>query len=134
MKASSLSFRTAVVFAIVGICMGIGMAMSQNHSISPAHAHLNLLGWVSLFLIGVFYRLHPALDASRLAFVQVCLWIAGTVVLTVGVTALYAGYPSADPIAAIGSLIILAGVLLFAFLVFRPEPKGSRSAGLAPAE
>ena len=33
--------------------MGIGMAASQNHSIMPAHAHLNLLGWVSLFLFGI---------------------------------------------------------------------------------
>lgn len=134
MKASSLSFRMAVFFALIGILMGIGMAMSQNHSISPAHAHLNLLGWVSLFLIGVFYRLHPALDASRLAVIQVWIWIVGTVILTVGVTAIYAGYPSADPVAAIGSLIVLAGILLFAFLVFRPEPKDSRTSGLAPAE
>lgn len=134
MKASSLSFRTAVVFAIIGVCMGIAMAMSQDHSVSPAHAHLNLLGWVSLFLIGIYYRLHPALDAGRVALIQVCIWIAGTVVLTTGVTLLYLGYTGAEPIAAIGSIIILVGLLVFAYLVFRPAPRDSRSAGLAPAE
>jgi hypothetical protein len=64
MKASSLSFKAAVLFAIVGVGFGIAMAMSQDHSVAPAHAHINLLGWVSLFLIGIYYRLHPALDAT----------------------------------------------------------------------
>src|SRR5437764_922833 len=47
MKASILSFRTAVLIVIVGMIWGIVMAISQDHSTFPAHAHLNLLGWVS---------------------------------------------------------------------------------------
>ena len=74
MTASSLSFRLAVLFVIAGIAMGIGMAASQNHAIMPAHAHLNLLGWVSLFLFGVYYERRPTIDRSRLAMVQVILW------------------------------------------------------------
>ena len=70
MKASSLSFKLAVLFVIAGMAMGIGMAATHNHSIMPAHAHLNLLGWVSLFLFGIYYKLHPALEESRLALVQ----------------------------------------------------------------
>lgn len=70
MKASSLCFRAAVLFGIAGMAWGIGMALRGDHSQFPAHAHLNLLGWVSLFLIGVFYRLHPALERSRIARVQ----------------------------------------------------------------
>ena len=48
----------------------------------PAHAHLNLLGWVSLFLFGVFYQLHPAIDCSRAALVQVAVLDCGSVILT----------------------------------------------------
>jgi hypothetical protein len=48
-RASSLSFKAAVVFALAGMVMGIAMAASHDHSVFPAHAHLNLLGWVSLF-------------------------------------------------------------------------------------
>jgi peptidoglycan/LPS O-acetylase OafA/YrhL len=134
MKASSLSFKTAVLFAIAGMAMGIAMAASHDHAVMPAHAHLNLLGWVSLFLIGAYYRFNPALDASRAAVVQVGVWILGTIVLTTGVTAIYLGNPSAEPIAVVGSLIILADMLFFAFLVYRPAAKDSRAAGLAPAE
>ena len=66
---------------IVGMIWGIVMAISRDHSAMPAHAHLNLLGWVSLFLFGIFYHLHPAIDRSRAALVQVTVWIIGTVVL-----------------------------------------------------
>lgn len=66
MKASTLSFCSAVCLGIAGMIIGIIMAASGNHSVFPAHAHLNLLGWVSLFLIGIFYRLHPIAIAGSL--------------------------------------------------------------------
>jgi len=121
MKASSLSFCTAVCFGIVGMTIGIAMAASGNHSAFPAHAHLNLLGWVSLFLIGIFYRFHPALDRSRIALIHVVIWICGTIVLTCGVAAIYLGRPDLEPVAIAGSLAVLGDMLLFAYLVFRNE-------------
>jgi hypothetical protein len=135
MKASVLSFRAAVLLVIAGMLWGIAMAITEDHSTMPAHAHLNLLGWVSLFLFGVYYHLHPAIDRSRLASVQVWIWIAGTIVLTIGVGLVHSGRAIGDPIAAISSLIVLADTLLFAWLVFRGEPveqAGQRSA--VPAE
>ena len=121
MTASSLSFKLAVLVVIAGMAMGIGMAAAHDHSIMPAHAHLNLLGWVSLFLFGIYYKLHPALERSRLAFVQVVIWSVGTVVLTIGVAAIHLGYEAAEPVTAMASFIVLAAMLLFAYLVFRPS-------------
>ena len=112
MKASSLSFPAAVVMVLAGMVWGIVMAISQDHSAMPAHAHLNLLGWVSLFLFGIFYHLHPALDRSRAALVQVGLWIVGTVILTTGVGLIHTGHDVGEPIAAAGSFIVLAAMLL----------------------
>ena len=120
MRASSLSFRLAVLFVIAGMAMGIGMAATQNHAIMPAHAHLNLLGWVSLFLFGIYYERRPAIDSSRLAKIQVVLWSLGTVVLTIAVAAIHLGYTAADPVAAMASLLVLAAMILFAYFVFRP--------------
>jgi cbb3-type cytochrome oxidase subunit 1 len=121
MRASTLSFCSAVCLLIVGMLIGITMAASGNHSVYPAHAHLNLLGWVSLFLIGIYYRLHPALDTSRVALVNVIIWICGTIVLTCGVAAIYLGRPDLEPVAIAGSLTLLADMLLFTYLVFRNE-------------
>ena len=121
MKASALCFRAAVLFVLVGMSWGIAMAISQNHAAMPAHAHLNLVGWVSLFLFGIYYRLHPALERSRAALLQASVWILGTVVMIAGVGLIYSGHPEADPIAAIGSIILLIGMLVFGWVVYRGE-------------
>jgi FtsH-binding integral membrane protein len=135
MRASSLSFQAAVLFVIAGMAWGIAMAISQNHAPMPAHAHLNLLGWVSLFLIGIYYRLNPSLDASRAALLQVWVWIAGTVVLVAGVGLIYTGHPEADPIAAVGSFIVLIAALMFAWILYRRERTDPVKSPLgAPAE
>lgn len=125
MKASTLSFFAAVIAVLVGMSWGIVMAMSHDHSAMPAHAHLNLLGFVSLFLFGIFYRLHPALDVSRAAWIQVWIWIVGTVVLTVGVAMIHAGNKSGEPIAGIGSFVVLGDMLLFGWLMVRYERRAA---------
>lgn len=121
MKASSLSFPAAVLMVVAGMVWGIVMAISNDHSAMPAHAHLNLLGWVSLFLFGIFYHLHPTIDRSRTALIQVGTWIIGTVILTVGVGLVHTGHDIGDPIAAAGSFVVIVSMLLFGWLVVRRE-------------
>jgi len=133
MKASSLSFKGAVLCVIAGMAWGLHMAITDDHSAFPAHAHLNLVGWVSLFLIGIYYRLHPALERARSAHVQIWSWLVGTVVMAIGVGLVHTGTAAGEPLAAGGSLIVFASALLFAWLLFRTERAGS-SALPAPAE
>jgi len=121
MKASSSSFQAAVLMVVAGMIWGIVMAASGDHSAMPAHAHLNLLGWVSLFLFGIFYHLHPVIDRSRTALVQVAVWVVATVVMAVGVGLVHTGHEIGDPIAAVSSLVVLLDMLLFGWLVFRRE-------------
>ena len=135
MRASSASFQAAVLFVLAGMLWGLQMAISNDHSAFPAHAHLNLLGWVSLFLFGIYYRLNPALDRSKAALVQVGIWSLGTVVMGVGVGLVHTGHEAGDPIAAVGSLIVLAGMITFGWLVFRAERAPAREQlSMAPAE
>ena len=102
------------------------MAISHDHSAFTAHSHLSLLGWVSLFLFGVYYRLHPLLDQSRAASIQVWVWILGTIIIAIGVGLVHTGYEAAEPMAAVGSLVVLAAMLMFGWLVYKSEhaPEG----------
>ena len=128
MRASSLCFQAAMVW-------GLQMAISADHSAFPAHAHLNLLGWVSLFLFGIYYRLHSSLDESRGALIQVWIWIIGTVVVAIGVALVHTGHQEADPIAAVGSFVVLAAMLMFAWLVYRCErTPAAHCSSIMPAE
>ncbi len=121
MKASSLCFKVAVLFVLAGMVWGLQMAIANDHSAFPAHAHLNLLGFVSLFLFGFYYRMYPSLDESRAAFFQVWFWIAGTIIMTIGVALVHTGHEGGYPIAAIGSIIVLTAMLTFGWVVFRSE-------------
>src|SRR6202050_4102221 len=132
LKASVLCFRAAVLLVIVGMLWGIVMGISEDHSTMPAHAHLNLLGWVSLFLFGIYYKLHPSLEDAKSAMAQIWIWIIGTIVLTIGVAMVHSGNSAGDPIAAVGSFIVLLDMLLFGWLVYRGE-RVDTGAKLAPA-
>ena len=121
MKPSVLSFWAAVAFLVAGLIWGLVMAISQDFSTMPAHAHLNLLGWVSLFLFGIYYRLHPRMEGSRGAHVQVWIWIIGTIIMAIGITLVQTGHTVGEPIAAVGSITVLLDALLFGWLVFQGE-------------
>lgn len=112
-------FRAAVIYALLGMSAGIYMAASHDHRLAPAHAHFLLLGWVSMFLYGVFYKLHPVAQ-GKLAAWQ--FWIAniGALVMVAGIALIVTGSPErGEPIAAIGALINITGMVLFAVNVFR---------------
>ena len=91
MSASSLSFRLAVRFALIGIILGVYMASSHNHTLGQAHTHINLIGWVSLFLIGLFYERRPQFDKSAGARWQVIIYTIGAVMLNASMAALLLG-------------------------------------------
>jgi hypothetical protein len=119
MRASTLSFRGGILFLLAGMVWGIQMAMSNNHVELPAHAHLKLLGFVALYLFGFYYRLNPAVEAHRLAAVQVWVWIGATIITVIGVGLVYANMNGGDAIAGTGSLLAFADAILFAWLVFQ---------------
>jgi hypothetical protein len=44
---------------VIGMFMDIAMGVRQNFALAPAHAHLNLLGFLMLFMAGLYYRIVP---------------------------------------------------------------------------
>ena len=69
-RVSVWFFFVAVIYALIGMIWGEYMAMTHDHSLFPAHAHLNLLGWVSMAIYGTFYALARDRVSMRLAWVQ----------------------------------------------------------------
>jgi len=110
--------RIAVIYALVAMTLGIVMGISEDHSQLPTHAHLNLVGWVSMALYALVYRQYPAAGQSRLALAH--FWVAniGAVLLTVGVYTQMADMPSLMFIAISGSFITILGMLIFAGIVY----------------
>jgi cbb3-type cytochrome oxidase subunit 1 len=106
-----------VVFALAGMLWGIHMAASHDHATAPGHAHLLLLGWVSMFLFGIFYRFFP--DVRGWATLHWWLANIGVLIMIPGIALLVTGDERGEPLAVVGSLINVASMLVFAFIVFR---------------
>ncbi len=122
-RVSELFFKTAIVFLIVGIAVGLHMAISQDHAAFPAHAHINLLGWVTSAIFGGYYALNPAKAARRIAMIHFGLYTLGLVVMLPALYLMLAkGNTAIEPVVATGSMIVAAGVLVFGFVVFSSEP------------
>ena len=73
----SLMMCVSAVILLAGMLAGIVMGIKQDFALAPAHAHLNLIGGVLLFLVGLYYRLIPAAGSSTLAKVQGWLHMIG---------------------------------------------------------
>lgn len=119
MHLPQFCFLLAGVTALVGMSLGIYMGLAQDHSLTPVHAHLNLLGWVTMFLMGLYYRIHER-ALGCLATLQVGASVAGYVSMMAGLATLIStGRNSVMPLVIIGSLLVWLGMLMFIVIVWR---------------
>ena len=118
-----------LVFAILGMGLGIYMAISKNHVQHVTHAHVLLLGFVVSVLYGTIYRLWLASASARLATIQTGLHEIGTVLLVAGLFLLYSGTATEDslgPLLGSGSIaVILSAVLMLSQMVRAGEPQST---------
>ncbi len=120
-RVSSLFFRAATIFLIIGIAMGLHMGIAKDHSAMPAHAHINLLGWVTSALFGTYYALQPRKAVGKLPMAHFLVYVLGMVVMFPALYLKYTGFPEFEPILAAGSMIVGAGVLIFSVVLFSAD-------------
>lgn len=110
-----------VVCALIGMAWGIHMSASGNHLMAPAHAHLNLLGWVSLSLFGIYYHLVPAAASGLLAKVHCAVALAGVAIIVPGIY--MAISESGETLAKLGSILSILSMLIFLIVVLTSRRK-----------
>ncbi|WP_417672302.1 hypothetical protein [Roseibium sp.] len=113
----NLFFVTAAVFALIGMGWGIQMSATQDHSLSPAHGHLNLIGFVVMAVYGGYYALTPHAASAVLARLHYLLSLAAVVVLVPGIV--MALTAQGEALAKIGSILALLSMAIFLFVVIR---------------
>jgi hypothetical protein len=121
MNAERLSqrwFLLAVTYFVVGIGFGVYMGASGNHGMFPVHAHINLLGWASMAITGLLYRVFPEAARTRAAAWHFWMYNIATPAMLLAIFALYLGVKQAEPVAGVAAVVILASVLLFWYAVF----------------
>lgn len=118
-KSAATWLKLAVLYFVLGVALGLHMAKSGNHGMYPVHAHINLLGWVSMALFGLIYRQFPALAGNVLARVHFWLY---NLALPVSMAALYlylGGNAAIEPVLGISSMLLGVAIATFAVNVLK---------------
>ena len=134
-----LLFLTTAAFCLVcGVGLGIAMGISHDFHLAPVHAHLNLLGWASLALMGLTYRAWPELATRRgPALAQYALSAGAACIFPFGIWLAIEHQQAGLAIGA--ALVWMAGALLFLMRLVlllvkgAPEPARARM-GMFAAE
>lgn len=110
-------FAAAALFALCGMVWGIQMSATHDHTLSPAHGHLNLIGFVMMSIFGAYYALTPQAGHSWIAGFHFVLNLAAVLVLTPGIALAITG--QTEVLAQIGSVLAVLSMALFGFVVLK---------------
>jgi hypothetical protein len=116
---SKAFFTVGGLCGLVGMVWGAWMGASGNHASFPAHAHLNLLGWVSLAIMGGYYAI--VRPDGRLPWINFALSAGGAILMAPMLAYLLADEPhrgpTIGPLMMIPEVMVMAGMAVFLFEV-----------------
>ncbi|HEV2562735.1 MAG TPA: hypothetical protein VGT78_11400 [Rhizomicrobium sp.] len=121
-KVSAAFFLVAALLLLCGMVLGQIMGMHEDFTLAPLHAHINLLGWVTLALYGTFYALTKDTYSPRLAWINFTLAVVGILAM---IPILYLLLTTANggakygPMAGMAGGIAMLGLLVFLISVVR---------------
>jgi hypothetical protein len=117
-RISEYFMRSAVLIGLIGMSMGMYMGITQDFALAPAHAHLNLLGWVSMSIYAMFYRMFPGACPGVLSVIHFCIAVPAALVMGFGISLIHLGYVRAGmPLTGVGAMTTIAGFLIFTWKV-----------------
>ena len=125
-------FASAVIYVTLGMVFGIWMSASGDHQLASAHAHLNLVGWVTMGLFGLFYHLVPSAAAGRLGTLHFGVHTLAVWLMVPGIV--LAIQQTTPVLAILGSFAALGSMLLFLYIVIRSATAPAGVGMAVPAE
>lgn len=116
-RLATAFFGAAVLYALAGMTLGMIMGASNDHHLMPVHAHINLLGWASLALMGAFYGLAGGAAPRALAWTNFVVSNLGNLITLPLLARLLDGDNGVVPVMALGEGVIMFGMALFGVAV-----------------
>ncbi len=116
-------FVSALIYGILGLLLGIHMAIGHDHTQLPTHAHIMVIGWLSFAVFGFFYHFFGTAVPALLASLHFWLAQASLAIIVIGLWLYFSGRTEFEPLAAVGSVGYAASFVLFAaaaFMAARP--------------
>jgi cbb3-type cytochrome oxidase subunit 1 len=119
-KVSAAFFALGAVCVFMGMLWGMHMGEAEDFTMMPAHAHLNLLGWVTMALYGTFYALTQATMKPKLAWTNFVLAAIGVAAMIPSLAMFLPAHNAKFiPGILVGELATVLSLLTFGVSVFR---------------
>lgn len=116
--------RSSVAWLMVSVVFGLAMAVYPPWVVHRAmHAHMMLLGFVTMIICGVAYQVVPRITGRQLPSHRAAgahWWFAniGLAVMVAGFWLRDTGQPAGTLVLATGGLLSSAGLTIFSWLVW----------------
>lgn len=129
-KWSLRLIRISAIFGLIGTILGSHMAGAGSYAFRPIHAHILLVGWLSMFAWGVFYRIYKV-RAKRLVAFHGWTAIIGAVGLSTGMWLQFMQPFNINATFSlifyiVGGTILLVSFAVFVLITFLTEKVGNR--------
>ena len=110
MRVHVVFIGLGLFFLVIGMVFGVWMGITKNFQYLDAHAHWNLVGFVTSTLYGLIHRAYPRLATSRLTWAQCAVHVAGILIFAPGIILVVT---TKQEIAVIvGSMLIVLAALM----------------------
>ena len=119
MFVSNNFLRLGALSALVGMSLGVWMGANENFVLRPVHAHINLVGFASMMLFGLFYRAFPAAGRGWMPMAHFVLSVIGFLILMPSLTLMLLGKPLFVPGMIASEIMLVASMALFVVIVFK---------------
>lgn len=119
--------RFSAIMGLIGAVLGSHMAGAGSLAFRPVHAHILVVGWLSVFAWGIYYKAYRV-KAHKLMAAQGWTGMIGSAGLSLGLWLQYL-QPFGDskalilPIYIGGGVILLISFFLFLLITFMGEEK-----------
>ena len=125
---SARLIKVAAFFLVLGVTMGIVMGITHQFVLAPVHAHINLLGFATLAIVGVIYHAYPAAAQTRLATAHFWIHVTMLPVFMVGLAFALTGHEGFLSVTIVGAMGVAIGIVVLAINLWRnvgPLRRGS---------
>jgi cbb3-type cytochrome oxidase subunit 3 len=120
--------RIAAVYALIGALIGSDLAGRKDYTMVPGHAHILVVGWLSLFAYGIFYHVFKEIGMKRTARLQAWTSLLGGGLMPLSMLIYYKSENTFTTLFFIlTASVLLLAIILFTVLVFFDKKIFARS-------
>jgi|SRR3972149_2549854 len=131
-RLTILFIKSSLIYFAVAVLVGLDITFMPGHlgSMMPVHAHLMLLGWITMMIYGVAYHILPRFSASplysdKMANVQFYLAHIGLIGMAVSF-AMRSYVDAGGMLLIVFSIIEAISIILFVFNMLMTLPKAPK--------